>query len=395
MKILCICNAIDLKLRAGCAPAWWQLLKSLYELSVDVIVTSFSGKSIETLWWKAYENPFSTLTNIYLKIPRRPRSAKISRHFQPMLKSADVKTINLSWQFFAYKMMRSKWKKYLMRILSNEKNIDFVIFFNVPLLVFRDLIRSIRKNFNTGVILYDGDAPVSLPKYWAPERQSFNIYSDADLSELNGVIVNSKGVLSDLKEMGARKVQVVYWGVDPNVYFPINLKKDVDVSFYGYGEEYREKWIKYLVTKPSKLLASRRFVIGGRMGIELGHAEMLGDICLSSWRNLCCRSRINLNITRKHHAEIYASSTSRIFELAAFKSCIVSNPINGLNEWFATNKEVLVADDPKEVVDLYEWLLSSDDVRHEMGESARARVLRNHTFRNRAKQIIKFLGTLT
>src|SRR5690606_38416443 len=38
-------------------PAWWQLLKALYEVGVEVVATPYQGPAIESLWWRAEPNP--------------------------------------------------------------------------------------------------------------------------------------------------------------------------------------------------------------------------------------------------------------------------------------------------------------------------------------------------
>jgi len=41
------------------------------------------------------------------------------------------------------------------------------------------------------------------------------------------------------------------------------LKQDIDVFFYGYGSEYREDFLRQMITVPSQRLAGRRFVVAG------------------------------------------------------------------------------------------------------------------------------------
>ena len=47
-KILAVASAIDLDFRYGCTPAWWQLWKGLYEVGVDLIVTPYRGRAVES-----------------------------------------------------------------------------------------------------------------------------------------------------------------------------------------------------------------------------------------------------------------------------------------------------------------------------------------------------------
>ena len=59
-KILAVASAVDLDFRYGCTPAWWQLWKGLYEVGVDLIVTPYRGRPIESPWWRTAPNPTYT-----------------------------------------------------------------------------------------------------------------------------------------------------------------------------------------------------------------------------------------------------------------------------------------------------------------------------------------------
>ena len=56
-KILAVASAVDLDFRYGCTPAWWQLWKGLYEVGVDLIVTPYRGRPVESPWWRTAPNP--------------------------------------------------------------------------------------------------------------------------------------------------------------------------------------------------------------------------------------------------------------------------------------------------------------------------------------------------
>jgi spore maturation protein CgeB len=233
--------------------------------------------------------------------------------------------------------------------------------------------------------------PASLP-YHGGFSTGFSIYEGADLSEFDAFLINSEGGISILQEMGARNVYALHYGVDPEIFRPVEAEHDIDVFFYGWGYEYRKSWMEWMLKIPSQDLDNRKIAFGGgAFDLDLGKTELLGDIPFSTWRNYCCRSKINLNITRSSHAELYATSTSRPFELASLGCCIVSNPHNGLEKWFEPNKEVFIVDNANQVIELYKWLLSSKDVRKEAGRLARERVLSEHTFKHRAIELMDII----
>jgi len=47
-RVLAVASAVDLDFRYGCTPAWWQLWKALAEEGVELTVTAYRGRSIES-----------------------------------------------------------------------------------------------------------------------------------------------------------------------------------------------------------------------------------------------------------------------------------------------------------------------------------------------------------
>ena len=56
-RILAVASAVDLDFRYGCTPAWWQLWKGMYEAGVDLVVTPYRGRPVESPWWRTAPNP--------------------------------------------------------------------------------------------------------------------------------------------------------------------------------------------------------------------------------------------------------------------------------------------------------------------------------------------------
>ena len=56
-KLLAVASASDLDFRYGCTPAWWQIRKGLHAAGVDLIVTPYRGKAIESPRWRTVPNP--------------------------------------------------------------------------------------------------------------------------------------------------------------------------------------------------------------------------------------------------------------------------------------------------------------------------------------------------
>ena len=184
-------------------------------------------------------------------------------------------------------------------------------------------------------------------------------------------------------------MHTIYYGADPDVFSPVTVPvQDIDVMFYGHGREYRQQWIADMITAPSNALPEARFAVRGTKLGDLGRTETLPYLSFSKLREYACRSKINLCITRRAHASVYGSSSSRPFELSSMGCCIVANPYAGLEEWFEPGKEIFVVNSYDEALERYRYLLAHDSERLAVGQAARARVLKEHTFRHRAQQLV-------
>lgn len=359
-------------------------MKGLSESGIEVVAVPYIGRKVDTLWWKAYENPnllkylvyeklegYATRLGVYKnKMDFRSKNKKI---IDPLIRA----------------LVTPKWKKLLTKLLKTEGDIDAVLVLTVPLNHLVGLPRLVKMHCDAPVIFYDGDTPTSLPKYGG---LSLSYYEGVDLSEYDAFIVNSRGVISELSEMGVSKVYTVYWGVDPSFFFPVSIGHDINVSFFGVGSKLREEWIYKMMSKPSEVLKEYAFGVEGKgFEVDLGRVVVYNGV---PYRDFCCRSDICLNIVRRPHASVYGSAISRIFELASMGCCTVSNPCLGIEEWFTVGKEILVVNDEEEAIETYKWLLSETEVRRKFGEAARQRVLKEHTIKHRVDQLISIIKEL-
>lgn len=388
MKILVIVSTLDLKYKLGCTSSWWQLLKALYETGNEVIVIPYLGKPVESLWWRTYGNPCtkeSIVFNAYLERKKKKRESPSKKGLFSPIAEQVIKHY-----------VRPKWEGHLLKVLEKEEDVNAVLLVSIPLNHITRIPSRIRNELGIPVAYYDGDMPTILPKYATERGFKFDYYAGANLSEYDVFFTNSKGVISDLMKMGAKNVHPLYYAVDPALFTPVNIKKDIDIFFFGYGSEFREEWMKKMITNPSKKMPHVDFLVaGGNFGIDLGRAKTIGYLSHSRLREFCCRSKINLNITRWSHTNVYASSTTRLFELAGFGSCIVSQPYNGIEEWFKPGKEIFVVKNEEGAIESYKWLLSHDKEREIMGKQARERVFKEHTYQHRARELVKILKALT
>ncbi|WP_458719147.1 CgeB family protein [Candidatus Nitrosocosmicus sp. R] len=375
MKLIILCSALDLTKPYGSTPALWQLFKGLSESGNELFIMPYHGHAIDSLWWKSIPNPnylegeiLQRLMNLF-KASKRNKSRIIP--------------------FFARAITTPKIENTLLKYLNIQKNVDAVIMVNIPLNQIKGLARKIKSRYGIPVMLYDIDVPTSLP---SGGGFTFNHYLGANLTEFDSFIIPSEGSINILKEMGANNVDILHFGVDPEVYkLDDPGPKEFDLFFYGTGGKSREKNIRSMITEPSKKVSAKFLISGNDYNFDLGNSTLIPLLSFNRWKNHCGRSKINLNVVRDLHASVYATSTSRPFELAAMNCCIVSSPYSGLERWFDIGKEIIVANSPNDAIGIYQNLLDDPDQRDKMGRLSYNRVIKEHTSKHRAMEMLKII----
>ena len=400
VKLIVVCASLDLTQPFSATPAWWQLLKALYEIGVDVIATPYQGPAIETLWWRAAPNPAQWQGDTFKAVRDALRKAVGAAPPVQMTGTPDVNAAATGSESASDKLIRRAvqtfitplWARHLDSLLTRNPDADAVLILTAPLNHLVGVAAEIQRKHHKPVFYYDGDVPASLPSM-AGFASGFRIYPGADPGEYTAILSNSKGGEAALKALGARAVHTVYYGADPDVFSPVAVAaQDIDVMFYGHGREYRAQWVQDMIATPAAALPAARFAVRGTHLGDLGRTELLPYLSFSKLREYACRSKINLCITRRAHASVYASSSSRPFELSAMGCCIVANPYEGIEEWFEPGKELFVVQSSEEAVDRYRYLLAHDGERAAVGAAARARVLKEHTFQHRARQLVQIIA---
>jgi hypothetical protein len=392
-KVLAVASAADLEFKYGCTPAWWQLWKALAESGVDLIVTPYRGRAVESPWWRTVPNPlyreaeaFAAARGLAARLQRQ-EFVRRSEH-EPGDTLSDRAVRAAVWRY-----VTPRWRRHLEQTIEREGGVDAVIVFTVPMAHLRGIPTALRERFDVPVVYYDGDLPMSLPEYGGTDTSGFNYYVGADPGEYDLVVGNSEGAIDRLRELGARRAEAVHWAADSDLFRPLDVAKDLDVFFYGHSDKFRREWMRDLIGEPSRRLPDVGFAIGGYdYRGDTGTARMLGRIPFNAFPRAISSARVNLNVTRRAHAQVYASSTCRLFELAASGAAIVSNPLAGLERWFDADRELRVVGSVDEAVAAYGDLLADPGLADELGQRARERVLDEHTYGHRARQLLDVLG---
>jgi len=384
VKLLVLVSSLDLTQPYSATPAWWQLLKGLYELGVDIIAAPYQGMPVESLWWRCEDNPARWQGDAFRSLRGFVRRWGRANPGGAVHESLSDKAVRGAARAF----IAPVWRRHLEGILKRNPDVDALLFLTVPLNHLVGVPGYLSGKYDLPVFYFDGDVPASLPNMRG-FASGFRIYQGADVKEYTAFISNSSGGEALLRQLGVEHVHTVWYGADPEVFSraPV-VTQDIDVFFYGHGREYRSEWIDQMISAPSRQLIDARFAVRGNNLGDIGNCEELPYLSFSKLREYVCRSKLNLCITRDAHANVTCSSSSRPFELAAMSACVVANPYLGLETWFEPEKEIIIVNSGEEATERYRFLLSHDSARESIGRAARERVLKQHTFRHRARELL-------
>lgn len=348
MKLLCILPTLSMASTLGAAPYLNQLVEAMKE-KADVTVVESRGYSASVV-----ERAYNRFVTKY----RKPY-------------------------------------KYAKDLCKNLKHLNFDV-----ILIIHDFrwlregnVKLLSQTFKCRIFFYDLEAPLNFSENMTNPQYGVSPWRVVDLSNVDGVIIPSRGACDYMKKrLNARRVLPLYFSVSPSWYPNERLEDVYDVSYLGMSTYYREESIREMVTVPSRKLTDMRFFVSSRNRFDFGLAEVLyQSISFSDYTRIPRQTRINLSITRKPFTEVFASSVSRPFELAAMKCCIVSNPCLGMEEWFEEGKEIMTVENAEEACEIYKWLVKNEKIRREMGEKAYEKVIKQHTISKRVQELMRFL----
>ena len=262
-KVLAVASAVDLDFRYGCTPAWWQLWRALAETGVDLIVTAYRGRAVDSPWWRTIPNPLYREAELYAAgrgLAARLRRQEFVRRDEH--EPADT-TVDRAVREAVWRYVTPRWRRHLEHAIEREGGVDAVVVFTVPMAHFRGVPTALRDRFDVPVVYYDGDLPMSLPEFGGTDTSGFNYYVGADPGEYDLIVGNSEGGLERVRELGARRTEAVHWAADPELFRPLDVEKESDVFFYGHSDKFRREWMRDMIGEPSRLLPEADFAVGG------------------------------------------------------------------------------------------------------------------------------------
>lgn len=243
-------------------------------------------------------------------------------------------------------------------------------------------------------VFYDLDTPVTLDalRTGAP----LDYLGERGLVDFDLVLSYTGGrALEELTgRLGARRVAPLYGSVDPEVHRPVAPQPSfrADLSYLGTYAEDRQAALEELFIVPARRRPEARFLIGGAQYPEtfpwVPNVYFVQHLEPAQHAAFFSSSRATLNITRAAMKRMGYCPSGRLFEAAACGAPIVTDCWEGLDEFFAPGREILVAGSRDDVLAALD---QSDAELQRLARAARERVLTEHTAAHRSVQLVELI----
>lgn len=204
-------------------------------------------------------------------------------------------------------------------------------------------------------------------------------------------------VVEAYEQMGARWCVPIYNALDPETHHRVapDARFTADLAFLANRLPDREVRARAFFFDVAAALPKKAFLLGGN-GWEPhclpANIKYVGHVYTRDHNAFNSTPLAVLNVARDSMADMGYSPATRVFEAAGAGACIITDAWKGVDCFLEPGKEIFVARNGDEVVDI----LSRLDVgrARAMGEAVRRRVLAEHTYERRAEEVVRALDRL-
>jgi|SRR5689334_16875642 len=235
---------------------------------------------------------------------------------------------------------------------------------------------------------YDIDTPVTLA---ALERGQASYISAALIPRFDLYLSFTGGPTLDLIESryGSPRARELYCATSLPARVPTSTAPHWTLGYLGTYSADRQPSLETLLVGVARDLPGERFVVAGAQYPQQikwpANVDRIEHLPQPDHTDFYGSQRYTMNITREAMRSAGYSPSIRLFEAAAAGTPIITDEWSGLETFFAPGKEILVANNGRDVFHILTEL--PEDRRLEIAAAARQRLLRSHTPQHRAGQL--------
>jgi spore maturation protein CgeB len=243
------------------------------------------------------------------------------------------------------------------------------------------------------VLFWDVDAPATLQRMRLDPGDAFR----GEVANYDLILTYGGGppVIAEYLRFGARSCVPVYNALDATTHHPVTMQERFrgTLGFLGNRLPDREARVREFFLKPAARLPDQTFVLGGSGWNEnvpgTPNVRAVGHVYTRDHNAFNCSPLAVININRDSMADTGYSPPTRLFEAAGAGACLLCDAWEGLENFLEPQSEVLRVRSGGEVVETLATL--TPEHARQIGERARNRLLQQHTYQHRARQLQRLL----
>jgi spore maturation protein CgeB len=243
-------------------------------------------------------------------------------------------------------------------------------------------------------VFYDLDTPVTLSQM----RQGLPVpyIGPRGLKDYDMVLSYTGGAaLEQLRrKLGAKRTRPLYGHVDPDLHHRVSMDSRFasHLSYLGTYAADRQALVDELFVKPAHAKPQASFLVGGaQYPVTVkwpSNVSFSEHVPPAEHASFFSSSLLTLNVTRGAMAEMGWCPSGRLFEAAACGATLISDRWEGLEEFYAPGKEILLAQNSNDVLAALD--MDEAEIR-QIGTAAFERTLDEHTCHHRARVLLNAL----
>ena len=189
---------------------------------------------------------------------------------------------------------------------------------------------------------------------------------------------------------------------------PFSNKDAVDISFIGtflpgrrgfmkkYVFPLREKYnVKLFCHDMTLADRSLNFImkVGQYYNIPILRSFKKNNITFDQEQKILRSSTIALNIHEEYQKE-FGDFNDRVFKIPAFGGFEITDNVKTIGKYLKDGEEIIIARDGKDWMEKIDYYMKNPEKRLPIIEAGRKKVLTEHTYHNRVKQMIRIYQEL-
>lgn len=186
-------------------------------------------------------------------------------------------------------------------------------------------------------------------------------------------------------EQNGLKVIKSQWGGSPLYKRDPDAEKIYDVSFVGQKHGIRPQILDALYKAGVKVNLFGNYWDG--YPDWHGYLPNYEDVI-----RIFNQTKINLNLSNPWHIGTMPQIKGRHFEIPQCGGFQLTTPADDLGSYFDNNKEIIIVNTIEDLIDATKFYLANENKRDNIANAGHARMLRDHSWRNRFNEILHSLS---